>query len=164
MKNADVISSIPVVSGLDHLKNPRQFVERFHDLTDNEWSAVLLKSATDEEIDGVRFPRFPDQETQRRIHGATTPETSIREAIAFYNFVKNHSEGALASGEINLLDFGSGWGRISRPYLRDLPYDKIYSYEPNLGYCVLQRILNPYITVLNGGYLPDGILPERFLT
>jgi len=159
MSNTDIISSIPVVSGVDQFRDPRLFVEKFGKLSDSEWSAALLQSAKGNEVGGIALPRFPDQETQRRIHGATNPETSIREAMEFYSFVRQFAVTQVTSNRAKLLDYGSGWGRISRPFLKDVPYDRIFSYEPNLGFCVLQRILNPYITVIHGSFLPDGILP-----
>ncbi len=153
--------SIPKVTGGEVLGDRNIFVRNYKTFTDERWRGKLLQTVPGEAVDGINFPGFPDQETQRRMHGATSPEISLNEAFNFYKFIKAHAPVAeMHAGEHNMLDFGCGWGRINRPFMKDIPYSNIFAYEPHLGYCVLARKLNPYITILNGDYMPNGVLPN----
>ena len=82
--------------------------------------------------------------------------------MSFYKFTKsrNYIQCNLPP-DANFLDFGSGWGRITRTYLRDFDLKRIFGFEPNLTYCANARMLNPYICFMNGDYLPDGTLPDK---
>ena len=85
----------------------------------------------------------------------------MEEAFDFYEFIK--SVGSLDKfGSGRFLDFGCGWGRISRPFMRDFDLDKIYGFEPNGLFTLIARSLNPYVTFLSGGYEPDGSLPAAY--
>lgn len=146
-------------SGLDHSSNV--FRDKFKSLTDEEWEHVICRSISEPTIDGVEFPRFPEDAMQLRIHGHWG-QASIREAMAFYRYVKGKSYiTGRRSADDNFLDFGSGWGRITRTYLRDFDLKRIYGFEPNLTFCATARVLNPYVCFMNGGFLPDGTLPEN---
>ena len=101
-------------------------------------------------------------ELQNRIHG-NSGVTSITEAAKFFKFVKHHTykNSSNAVGK-RLLDFGSGWGRVIRPFMRDFEFKNLYGFEPNFLYCSLARTLNPYVTFLSGSFVPSGDIPERF--
>lgn len=138
------------------------FRDRFGGANDQEWLDLLIRSADEQVIDGVQFPGCPDAEFQGWIHGNSGAD-AIVEAQGFYFFVrgKSYLRGKFGSGS-NFLDFGAGWGRISRLFLRDFDLTNMYAYEPNLGYCAVARALNPYICFMNGGYLPDNTLPPNY--
>lgn len=163
MANQIGIMAIPRVTGKDVLGDERMFVSRFGSCSDAEWKKILIRSAAEPVIDGVWFPGFPDQETQKAIHGSNSIETTVNESFSFYQHVKGHIDNAqIGRRTSRLLDFGCGWGRIHRPFMREVPLDQIYAYEPNIAFCIIARKLNPYITVLHGGYLPDGSIPAEF--
>ena len=155
------ISQVPVTA-IDTKITADVFVRKYASLSDEAWKAKLLESAEKPELDDLQFPRYPDQETQRRIHGGQTLQGSIDGAFGFYQFIKGQVPAEeLRNPEFRLLDYGAGWGRQNRAFLRDLPFNNIYGYEPNVGLCVMARKLNPYVNFINGGYMPDGVLPAR---
>jgi SAM-dependent methyltransferase len=142
---------------------PNAFRDRYGSLSDEEWLDVLARSVSEPQQDGIAFPTFPSPELQQQIHGSAD-EAALREGIEFYSFVKQRSYlAAKMAPECGFLDFGSGWGRISRLFLRDFDLSQIYGFEPHLGLCFVARSLNPYICFLTGGFLPDNTLPpDRF--
>lgn len=154
-------AGLPLVTPLPALNDSANiFRDRFAQLSDEEWRDILIRSEREPEIDGILFPGFPAAEMQEQMHGHSG-ETSLREAQGFYSFVKSFPDArrALRPGA-RFLDFGTGWGRMARMFLRDFDLSDIYGFEPNRGYCAVARSLNPYICVLNGGFTPDCTLPE----
>ena len=98
-----------------------EFLSRFGALTDEQWLAILLRSTEERTVDGVVFPSFPDADLQRRFVGASGAE-AIREAFLFYTEIKRYAAKLRIPIDRNtrVLDFGCGWGRFYRLFLRDL--------------------------------------------
>ncbi|WP_409915991.1 methyltransferase domain-containing protein [Hyphomonas sp.] len=139
------------------------FASQFGSLSVEQWVDVLIRSIDERVIDGVEFPTFPPAEMQSGIHGHFGAH-SIREAAMFYNFIRDNGlvgPGAPWHGKGYMLDYGSGWGRINRLFLRDFPLRNIIGYEPSNRFASVARSCNPYISFLSGGYLPDGVLPQN---
>jgi hypothetical protein len=89
--------------------------------SDAEWLEMLAQSVTT----SVPFregplPRFPPDELQIRTVGSAGVG-AIREAGMCQNGVNKRfaASGLFANENKTLLDFGGGWGRISRCFLRD---------------------------------------------
>ena len=92
---------------------------------DEAWLKTLLDS-----IDGrarVPMPSFPPQDLQSQFVGSSN-ELAIREAWAFYMFMASQRKkyGLTLGSKSNVLDFGCGWGRFARMFLRDVPADNIW--------------------------------------
>jgi SAM-dependent methyltransferase len=138
------------------------FAEKFRSLSDDDWCQLLVRSITEPIIDEVQFPGFPEDELQNRIHG-NYGATAIAEAAKFFKFVKGNTykTSANSTGK-RLLDFGCGWGRTIRPFMRDFEFADLYGFEPNFLYCALARTLNPYVAFLAGKFVPTGTLPPQF--
>jgi SAM-dependent methyltransferase len=95
--------------------------QHFRKLSDEDWTSILLRSVDDRVVDGVEFPSFPPASLQENFVGSSYA-TALKEAAAFYAFVKNESIRLgvpLAKGS-KLLDFGCGWGRFLRFFWRDV--------------------------------------------
>lgn len=137
------------------------FRDNFASLSDEKWKDVWLSTEAGTNISGVEFPTVPDQQLQLAIHGSSSWEISIREAFEFYRYIKSQIDlNAVAS--LRFLDFGCGWGRMTRPFLRDFDLDKMFGFEPNLLLATVARSLNPYVPVFSGGFDPDGSIPRRW--
>jgi SAM-dependent methyltransferase len=92
---------------------------------DEAWLKTLLDS-----IDGraqVPMPSFPPQNFQSQTIGSSN-EQAIREAWEFYMFMANERKkyGLTLGSKSTVLDFGCGWGRFARMFLRDVPGDNIW--------------------------------------
>lgn len=129
--------------------------ERVGHWHDEEWFALLYESMTGAAIDGLSMPTFPPAEVQIAMHGHAN-EVSVREAILFYQEVVRHARaaGRRISPEHTLLDFGTGWGRMLRPFMRDIPGSNIYACEPDSERVVLARQCNPYVNFIQSSYSP----------
>ncbi len=136
--------------------SPNPFRDAFGHLSDEDWQRVWLSTPQGTRIKGLEFPAVPSAELQSRIHGAPNWEYTVQEAFSFYHFVKSNID---LRGVTRFLDFGCGWGRICRPFLRHFELKNIFAFEPNRIFAVTARALNPYITVINGDFSPDGSLP-----
>jgi SAM-dependent methyltransferase len=146
------------------------FRQKFGSLSDEAWCQLLVQSITEPVMENVQFPLFPDNELQERVQGSHGAH-SLGEAAQFYKFVKanTYQTSANAPGK-RLLDFGCGWGRIVRPFMRDFEFADLYAFEPDFVLCAVARTLNPYVTFLPGAFLrnwsmayePSGNLPEQF--
>jgi SAM-dependent methyltransferase len=143
----------------DRLSDPNVFRTVFGAMPDSIWRYLLKASVGERVIEGVEFPSFPEAELQSLIQGSSG-EQAMDEAFNFYAFVKRHL-GPFPAGA-RFLDYGSGWGRILRPFLRDFDLADIYGYEPSPMFRTISRTLNPYVCILPGEYMPNGRIPPGF--
>jgi SAM-dependent methyltransferase len=94
---------------------------RFRDLDDDLWTVLLTRSY--ERYPGIRslMPRLPSPDLQLRWNGAAGLEL-LTQGKAFYRRAHagfaRHGRRPLA--EATVLDFGCGWGRLTRFFIRDL--------------------------------------------
>jgi SAM-dependent methyltransferase len=153
--------SKPRITYNKDLAKANVFRERFSALSDDEWLALWLSTEKSTNISDLEFPTVPDQELQLQIHGSASWEISMREAFDFYRFVKSNVE-LNANGSCRFLDYGCGWGRMARPFMRHFDLDKMFGFEPHLLLATIARSLNPYVCVLEGGYSPDGSIPKNW--
>jgi hypothetical protein len=126
----------PPIRPLDLLPNPRlmpakgqitELPDAFRALSDDAWLATLLRTVTDPEIEGFRFPRFPESEVQAAYVG-NSDKAGIHEAFNFYIASKGYSTalGMPLAREMNFLDFGTGWGRFPRIFWKDILASNLY--------------------------------------
>jgi len=139
------------------------FRDKFGHLSAEEWCDILVASMTSPIIDEVEFPRFAPLAIQEGTHGSSG-EPALREAGAFYKFIASREffrDKAIPAA--NFLDFGTGWGRIARFFLRDFDLNRFFGFEPRRTSCFLARSLNPYLCAFTGDEIPDQTLPpDRF--
>lgn len=106
-------------------------LELFRDLDDDLWTVLLTRQY--ERYSGIRelLPLLPSPELQVRWNGASGLEL-LTQAKAFYRRVRSgfarHAEGRL--DDARLLDFGCGWGRLTRFFIRDLAPGRLYGCDP----------------------------------
>ena len=82
------ISSPRITYSSEFRTSANPFRDKFGALADDEWEAVWLSTKIRSYIKGIEFPAIPEQQLQSQIHGAASWEISMREAFAFYKFVK----------------------------------------------------------------------------
>jgi len=80
---------------------------------------------------------------------------AIRGALGFRDFCVRiaESSGLPLSVQSMLLDFGTGWGRIARAFMRDVPASRIFAVEP-FDFILEARRSNPYINFVKSNPLP----------
>jgi ubiquinone/menaquinone biosynthesis C-methylase UbiE len=106
--------------------------ERFGAVDDSRWAQLMMRSLDEPVIDGVEMPRFPSEEEQRLFVGQAR-EAALAEALAFFRIVKEACAKAKRplGRATRLLDFGVGWGRIVRMFLKDIPAENIVGVDVN---------------------------------
>jgi SAM-dependent methyltransferase len=97
---------------------------------DQKWLDVLIQSIQQPVIEGVELPGFPPDEFQRHSVGSSG-ETALREIFPFYCEIKRYTNelGLKLTQESHILDFGCGWGRIIRFFLKDVMADNLYGID-----------------------------------
>lgn len=145
-------------SYFEHGGNP--FADKYGNAGLDIWRDGLHRAVTESIVDGIRFPSMPADEIQMGMHGSTG-RLSIDGALSYYTVIQRHAGhlGKPIAGEHRLLDFGTGWGRMLRPFMRDLKLGNMYGFEPNPWFAMLARECNPYCTFVQGEYEPP--LPFR---
>jgi glycosyltransferase involved in cell wall biosynthesis/SAM-dependent methyltransferase len=99
-------------------------------LNDEEWLEVLIRSINEPVVHGMELPRFPPDELQRQF-GGSAGEHTLREAFNFYRVIKCYASrlGRPLTYDSRILDFGCGWGRISRFFLKEVGADNLYGID-----------------------------------
>ena len=138
--------------------------KKFRWTTDADWMPILARSVKEGEIDGIRMPTFPDEETQTLMHGDAN-EQSLRGAFNFYGEIKAYAGVCERTVEPHrrLLDFGCGWGRMVRPFMKDIHARNLFGAEPHHERIVLARRHNPNLQFIQCGYLPPLPLVDNLL-
>jgi SAM-dependent methyltransferase len=93
----------------------------FGDLSDNQWLDTLAASEFDPSLG---LPGFPPAQIQANFTGRHG-RPALEEAFELYSLIKK-SAGRL-DGPV--LDFGVGWGRILRFFIKDLPAQKLHGVD-----------------------------------
>lgn len=118
------------------------------------WIAALKRSVSERVQDGRGFPDFPSAEVQRQFVGSAY-EDALDEAGKFYAFAQE-SMGDKAykrSTGQGYLDFGSGWGRIGRFFLRDFSSENMVGVDidPDMvAFCNGADLPGRFETIANG--------------
>lgn len=81
-------------------------------------------------LNEATLPAFPADQIQKNTTGQSGIAT-LKEAFVFYRHcVKTFDElGVSISPDDRVLDFGTGWGRIARFFLRDVPLSNIHGMD-----------------------------------
>ena len=98
---------------------------QYNRMSDKAWLRTILDS-----VDGTArlpMPSFPPPDVQAAYVGLSNRQT-VMEAWKFYLLMADMRKkfGLQLDLESNVLDFGCGWGRFARMFLRDVPADNIW--------------------------------------
>jgi len=128
--------------------------EKYSQLSVQQWRTDLVKSVVDSTVNDMEFPTFPSAQLQTHLQGSAN-EIAIRGALAFREFCVRvaNDAGTPFSVDSTLLDFGTGWGRIARAFMRDVPASKIFAVEP-FDFILEARRSNLYINFVKSDPLP----------
>lgn len=112
---------------------------RFRELDDDLWTVLLSRSY--ERYPGIRdlMPLLPEPDLQLRWNGASGLDL-LTQGKVFYRRVRAAlaRHGATTLGRATVLDFGCGWGRLTRFFIRDLPAGSLFgcdSVQSILDFC-----------------------------
>jgi SAM-dependent methyltransferase len=97
-----------------------------------QWLDTLVSSLTTTQRSpfGEVLPAFPDEQLQRNTTGLSS-EAALQQAHAFYENVRDGmaQAGLVLDEHSTALDFGFGWGRISRVFMHDFRRQNIHGVD-----------------------------------
>jgi ubiquinone/menaquinone biosynthesis C-methylase UbiE len=141
--------SSPAADPAPSLENgrPPDLQSRFSHLSDDAWSEVVLGSLKHRTYDGAELPGFPKPSTQIAFTSLDSRDT-VKEGFQFFRLVKDACErnGRPINKDTRLLDFGVGWGRIARMFLKDISAKNVFGVDVNAEILEECRRLMPYGT------------------
>jgi SAM-dependent methyltransferase len=117
----------------------------FAGVTDDFWYWLVRESYVDRpRFEGI-LPGFPDETTQVRFTGSSG-ELMLWQAFTAYRLFRmlaaDHGPAVPDCGAV--LDFGCGWGRIIRFFLKDLPAERLWGIDVNADAIAICRRTNPW--------------------
>lgn len=112
---------------------PADLRRAFGGCSDRLWGWLLVRGAERGEPFRRVVPEVPDEDLQFRITGSAGRRNLAQANRAYLLFKALHRRisGSLESSTV--ADFGAGWGRIARFFLRDVPGDRLWLLEPDEG-------------------------------
>jgi len=126
-----------------------------------DWTRTVISSLDRPETSphGDPLPRFPDAVLQANTTGLSG-EAAVRQAAAFHDDVvaTMATAGAPLRPGQQVLDFGCGWGRISRMFLRDVTAGDIHGIDVDPDFVALCRELFASDNFTTCPPMPDGSL------
>lgn len=146
---------------MSRASNTKNVLDSLSGLSDQEWLQVLIRSIQEPIFNGAELPRFPADELQRQF-GGSAGEHTLREAFNFYRVVKDYAArlGRPLMPNSRVLDFGCGWGRITRCFLRDIYSKNLYGIDVDPTVISICRQTFPYGTFCAGNARPPTIFDQ----
>jgi SAM-dependent methyltransferase len=138
--------------------------EAFHGVSDEEWYRILQRSVTEPSVDGVRLPGFPAEEVQRSVVGSAN-EHALRDGFLLYQEIKSYAgaRGIAFDRSTRLLDFGCGWGRHYRFFLKDVPPQNLLGIDCDASFIEICKQTIPMGCFrLTSPYPPAGLAEASF--
>jgi SAM-dependent methyltransferase len=98
-------------------------------LSDDEWLEAMIRG--DDPRLTIQLPQLPPAHVQRQATGGVLGADSLRAGFTVYRTFKSITEGlgCPLSTTSRILDFGCGWGRVLRFFLKDLPPENIFGVD-----------------------------------
>jgi 2-polyprenyl-3-methyl-5-hydroxy-6-metoxy-1,4-benzoquinol methylase len=96
----------------------------FGQTSDAFWLWCFTEGYRQDERLRALLPAFPAEDVQFRFTGAAGDDT-MREVFPFYRLVRSLVQQHMTRPSESVLDYGCGWGRIIRCFLRDVEADHL---------------------------------------
>ena len=99
-----------------------------------DWFELVCDSLEQDDlkINGLLLPGFPDDSVQISTTGQAGRDTLCEAFIFYEDCIKTFSNSDnFVNNDRTLLDFGTGWGRILRFFIKDFPPKQIYGVDIN---------------------------------
>jgi SAM-dependent methyltransferase len=136
----------------------------FRDLDDDLWTVLLSRRY--ERYPNIRalLPDLPDESLQVRWNGAAGL-TLLNQGKAFYAKARRRfsTHSTVALSDARVLDFGCGWGRLTRFFARDVSPGSLYGCDPVEEILELSRRLRVPAALARCDFVPERLpFEERF--
>lgn len=118
------------MSKIANAKNAKILQQCGH-MSDDDWCDLLELSAEGKPTSGVELPGFPSAELQRQVIGSAGAQ-ALFEARRMYALIRKYAAQLglkFSQEDTSVLDFGVGWGRMIRYYLKDVIAENIHGVD-----------------------------------
>ena len=136
----------------------------FRDLDDDLWALLLSREYARYPNIRALLPELPERSLQMRWNG-TAGLQLINQGKAFYVRAKERfsRSSAVALEDSNVLDFGCGWGRLTRFLARDVAPGALFGCDPVEEILDVSRRLRVPATLARCDFVPERLpFEERF--
>lgn len=135
-------------------------------ISDSEWLQLLHESTVTSGLvfEGASLPTFPPEQLQLNTVGKSGIG-AINEAFAFYVRCKEYFAkiGKPLDRGASLLDFGVGWGRIARCFIKDLGKDEVFGTDITQEFIdICKKCFRSNNFIVNDSFPPTPIPSRRF--
>ena len=132
----------------------------FGHLSDDVWFSVNTTAYRRYAVLRAVLPSLPDAQTQRNFIGSDG-DRALEEAFGTYRLIRHlaASSGRPVTRQTRILDFGCGWGRMIRFFMRDVPRDHLQGVDVMPVAVDLAQKTNPWGTFTLIPTLPPSGLP-----
>lgn len=127
-------------------------------INDEQWLAANLAPETAVATCGMAVPALPPDDVQCRFTGSSG-RANLQQAFEFYKFVLAHLPRE-ERGRYRVVDFGGGWGRVIRLFLREYESSKLVLLDCLTDAVECARSLKPPFQVLQTNIRPPVPLEE----
>ena len=165
LNNPGSLISLPVAiirAAAKHLFVPLSRPDRcFGHLDDASWLWANTKGPRRFTWMRKRIPPLPDEQTQRQTNGGVG-DPIIERGFHVYQTIREHCAklDRPLNNSSRILDFGCGWGRILRLFLRDAPPQHLYGVDTNESRLAFCRESIPGVRLALSSALPPLDLPS----
>lgn len=134
----------------------------FRELDDDDWFFANTEGYRQHSELQAVLPWMPDPAVQERIIGSSG-DRALLEAFNAYRLFKRAFEANVGPIEMcrSLLDFGCGWGRMIRFFLKDMPPERLHGVDPNEYLIGLCRETNRWADFSVSNVMPPLTFPDR---
>ena len=130
--------------------------DTFKDLGEAAWVEVICDTPQQRESLDIVFPGFPDAQIQENMVGGVG-EAALREASHFYMNLHYYLRlaGIKFTPHTRVLDFGCGYGRTLRFFMKDVAPGNLIGTDVNNGFIeICKNTFQEGVFDLNGPYPP----------
>jgi len=129
----------------------RSYFQTTHKMTDDQYFALVVKSLEKSTINDLQMPGFPEDSIQKQFVGSTQRD-ALQEGFNFYKVVKQYCQslGNPIRPNTKIVDFGCGWGRITRFFFKDIHPENIFGLDVDfdmISFCSTSLHCGTYQTV-----------------
>jgi SAM-dependent methyltransferase len=130
----------------------------FHELDADLWAVLLTQEYEAYPHIRALLPDMPDPRLQQRWTGASGAALAAQ-SVAFYRrLCERFSEhGPVSLADATVLDFGCGWGRLTRMLARDVPYERLFGCDPSEAILDVCRRNGVPAQLTRSAFLPERI-------
>ena len=145
------------------VEETRTPAEVFASEGDWRWLWLNTRGYSKEPLLQTLLPGAPDEEVQARFTGQAG-EYALRDAWKLYRFLKRayarHSTSGGLTRSTVVLEYGCGWGRIVRFFLKDLDPGNMWGIDCDPSILEVCRRTNPWSIFVDVDVLPPSSLPD----